>query len=246
MNSESPKGITFQQDIYPKVLSLLPANRSARILDVGAGEGYFCGLVSERGYRVEACDYRKSLFKLPDVPFYPADLSKGIPLPDESFDCIVSIEVIEHIENHTQFMKELMRVAKKGGTIIVTTPNILSVTSRWHYFLFGYTDCAPRPLDPLREDYHLQHINPIGLPEILFLLERFGGEMAALETNRIRRSAWLPAILLYPVFALALRLKLRRKEYADLLPLYRRHIRWMLTPANLMGRITIAVGRRVK
>jgi hypothetical protein len=70
--------------------------------------------------------------------------------------------------------------------------------------------------------------------------------MVTLETNRIRRSAWLPAILLYPVFALALRLKLLRKEYADLLPLYRRHVRWMLTSANLMGRITIAVGRRVK
>ena len=81
MNSESPKGITFQQDIYPKVLSLLPADRSARILDVGAGEGYFCGLVSERGYRVEACDYQKSLFKMSGRAVSPSGFQPGDPSP---------------------------------------------------------------------------------------------------------------------------------------------------------------------
>ena len=45
---------------------------------------------------------------------------------------------------------------------------------------------------------------------------------------------------------MALRLKLMRKKYAEFQPLYRRHIRWMLAPANLMGRITIAVGKRVR
>ncbi len=241
----APKGITFQQDIYPKVLSLLPADRSARILDVGAGEGYFCRLAAEQGYRrVEACDYQKSLFKLPDVPFHQADLNRSIPLPDESVDCVVSIEVAEHIEHHAQFLRELVRVTRKGGTIILTTPNVLSVTSRWHYFLYGYTDCAPRPLDPTMEEYFMQHINPISLPEILFWMERFGAEMTQLTTNRIRRSAWLPAILLYPVLAVAIRMKLLRREYSELLPLYRRHIRWVLNWANLVGRITIAVCTR--
>lgn len=244
MSDAAPRGITFQQDIYPKVLSLLPADRSARILDVGAGEGYFSRLMAERGYRAEACDYQRDLFKLKDVPFHQANLGEAIPLPDESFDAVVSIEVMEHIENHTRFVREMMRVLKKGGTIVLTTPNVLSIPSRWHYFLYGYTDCAPRPLDPSREDYFMQHINPASLPEILFLLERFGGELVQLTTNRIRRSARVPMALLYPLLALALRGKLVRKEYADLQPLYRRHIRWMLHPANLMGRITIAVGRK--
>lgn len=241
-----PRGITFQPDIYPKVLSLLPAQPGARVLDVGAGEGYFARLAAERGHVVEACDFQQQLFRLPGVPFHQADLNEAIPLPDESFDCVVSIEVLEHLENHTRFMQELLRVTRRGGTIILTTPNVLSIPSRWHFFLYGYTDCAPLPLDPMRDDYYMQHINPISLPEILFLLERFGGELVELHTNRIRKSARLPMLLLYPLLALALRGKLLRRKHAEAKPLHLRHLRWMLHRANLMGRITIAVGRRVR
>jgi SAM-dependent methyltransferase len=240
-----PKGTTFQPDIYPKVLSLLPAKPGARILDVGAGEGYFAQLAMERGYDVEACDYQQDLFKVPGVRFHQADLNEVIPLPDESFDCVVSIEVAEHVENHTRFVWELLRVTRQGGTIILTTPNVLSIPSRWHFFLYGYTDCAPCPLDPTSADYYMQHVNPTSLPEILFLLERFGGELVSLHTNRIRKSARLPMLLLYPLFWFALRHKLLRKKYAALQPLHRRHLRWMLHRANLMGRITIAVAGRL-
>jgi SAM-dependent methyltransferase len=243
MNNEQPRGITFQPDIYPAVLSLLPPP-PARVLDVGAGEGYFCKLLRDRGYEVEACDFLQDNFKLRDVPFHKADLNQAIPLPAGQYDVVVSIEVLEHIENHVRFVGEMMRVLKPGGTIILTTPNILSLPSRWHFFLYGYTDCAPRPLDPTLEAYYMQHINPIGMDQIQFLVERFGGEITGLATNRIRRSARLPYLLLKPILALWLRGKLLRKEYEPWLPLFRRNMRWMLHPANLMGRITIAVGRK--
>ncbi|HEY8239831.1 MAG TPA: methyltransferase domain-containing protein [Kiritimatiellia bacterium] len=244
MSDTEPKGITFQPDIYPKVLSLLPP-KPARVLDVGAGEGYFCKLLKERGYEVEACDYQQELFKLPGVPFHKGDFNRSIPLPDNSYDCIVSIEVLEHLENHVQFMREVMRVLKPGGTVILTTPNVLSFPSRWHFFIYGYTDCAPRPLDPSLDAYYMQHINPISVPEILFLLERFGGEMTDLAANRTRRGAWFPLLFWYPVMALALRGKLLRSKYREHHDLYKRHIRWVLHPANMTGRITIAVGRKV-
>lgn len=243
MINEEPKGCTFQPDIYPKVLSLLPP-APAHVLDVGAGEGFFCRQLHDRGYKVEACDFLHENFKLKDVPFHKADLNCGIPLPDNQFDIVISIEVLEHIENHVRFISEMMRVLKPGGMIILTTPNILSLPSRWHFFLYGYTDCAPRPIDPTLDAYYMQHINPIGIDQIQFLIERFGGQISDLATNRIRRSAWLPYLLFKPFLALWLRCKLIRKEYRSLQALYQRSIRWMLHPANLMGRITIAVGRK--
>jgi SAM-dependent methyltransferase len=240
-----PRGRTFQPDIYPKVLSLLPAGEDVTLLDAGAGEGYFSRVAADHGFRVEACDYQKSLFKPDDIPFHQADLNEAIPLPDESFDCVVSIEVIEHVENHARFVNELLRVTRVGGTLIVTTPNVLSLSSRWHFFLYGYTDCAPLPLDPELDDYSMQHINPISLPELLFQFERFGGELVQLTTNRIRRGSRFSALLFYPMLSLALRRRLLRKKYSKYRQLYRRHLEWMLHPANLKGRITIAVVRRV-
>lgn len=241
----APQGITFQPDIYPKVISILPSGSRLKVLDVGAGEGYFTQMLKEAGHDVEACDVRPDEYSA-EAPFHSANLNESIPLASESFDCVVSIEVIEHIENHPNFVNELFRVTRKGGTVIITTPNILNISSRWYFFATGYDDCAPRPVVAMREDYELQHINPIGLPRLMLLIERAGGEMVELHTNRLRKSAWLPMMLMYPFFAFSIRRALLGKKYADQRQLHERHIHWMLKRENLMGRITIAVARRVK
>ncbi|MEE8116792.1 MAG: class I SAM-dependent methyltransferase, partial [Gemmatimonadales bacterium] len=176
--------------------------------------------------------------------FHKADLTKSLPIEDDTFDCVVSIEVIEHVENHFQFMRELLRVTKPGGMVILTTPNVLSLTSRWYYFRYGFNDCAPMPLDPHLEEYWMEHLNPISAPEILYLFERFGADMVDLTTNRKRKSTWVPYLLLFPFLWLGMRIKFLRKKFGERLPLHRRHVKWMLSRANLMGRITIAVGRK--
>lgn len=44
-------------------------------------------------------------------------------LPDESFDMVVSVEVIEHVEADELFVSEISRVTKRGGIVLLTTPN---------------------------------------------------------------------------------------------------------------------------
>lgn len=241
----APEPITFQPSIYPKVLSLLPDDRDLRILDVGAGEGYFSHLMQRAGYTdVTACDFLEEIWKCPDVPFVKANLNEGIPLGDASFDCIVSLEVIEHVENHSRFVSELVRLLKPGGMLIISTPNTVTISGRWHFFLYGYDDCAPLPLDPTLDAYWMQHINPLSLPELLFHLERHGAVLKAVETNRHRKSAsfWWP--LLRPLFGLTLRRKLLRRKYAAQRDLHERHIHWMLSRNVLLGRILIAVAKK--
>jgi len=243
MSHEAPKPITFHPEIYDRVVPFLPQATGTRVLDVGAGEGYFSRRMKDLGLDVQAVDFLTDNFKCPDIPIHKTDLNEQIPFPDASFDCVVTIEVVEHIENHFRFMREVMRVAKPGATIIITTPNVLNLPARWHFYLYGFTDCAPVPLDPHREEYFMQHINPISLPELLFHIERGGGEMVALTTNRIRRSAWFPMAFL-PLFRYALRRKLFKPRHRQARALHERHVRWMLDPANLMGRVTIAVARK--
>ena len=44
-------------------------------------------------------------------------------LPDHSYDCVVAVEVLEHVEEDAQFVREVCRVLKPGGVFLMTTPN---------------------------------------------------------------------------------------------------------------------------
>ena len=241
----APRAITFQPDIYDRVLEALPEDRGVRLLDAGAGEGFLARKLKDLGYeRVEACDYVAEGFRCPDIPFTQANLAEGLPFPDDHFDCVVSVEVIEHIENHFTFVRELVRVTRPGGRVIITTPNVMSISSRWHFFLYGYTDCAPLPLQPHREDWFMQHVNPICVPMILFHLDRSGADLVDLRTNRYRSGSRLMAPLMRPLMRWCLKKKLVRDKYRERRELFDEHMRWVLSDANLLGRITIAVAEK--
>lgn len=243
--SQAPRAITFQPGIYECVLRALPADRTTRILDAGAGEGYFAALLHQAGYtNVTACDYVEEGYRCPEVPFTQADLARELPFGDNRFDCVVSIEVIEHISDHLTFVQELVRVTRPGGLLFITTPNLMSLSSRWHFFLYGYTDCAPLPLDPHRKDWFMQHINPIGVPRLLFHLERNGAELVGLLTNRSRRGSRLFAPILGPLMSWLTRRRLLAPKYRERRPLHEKHLKWVLSPANLLGRITIAQAQK--
>jgi 2-polyprenyl-3-methyl-5-hydroxy-6-metoxy-1,4-benzoquinol methylase len=99
------------------------------LLDAGCGTGDLWRVVSARFAAcigVDAVRYPG----LPDeVRFVPADLDGALPLDDASVDAAAAIEVIEHLENPRAFLRELVRVTKPGGWIVVTTPNQLSLLS---------------------------------------------------------------------------------------------------------------------
>jgi SAM-dependent methyltransferase len=65
------------------------------------------------------------------VEFHRANLDSGrAELPDNLADVVCSLETIEHVENPRAFLRELVRLAKPGGAVIVTTPNQLSLLSK--------------------------------------------------------------------------------------------------------------------
>lgn len=229
------------QDLVDKVLDILGPGQGERVLDVGAGSGYLCRLLQERGYAPEACDLDPTRFLARDIPFTPADLNQGLPQADDTFDLTVSLEVVEHLPNHARFFEEIIRVTKPGGRIIVTTPNILNLASRWNFFVHGYNQAAPYPIDPNLADVSMEHINPIALPQVLFYAEHYGAELVQLACNRRKKGATAAAVLLYPLLWGGLRLKLLQKKHARRHELHRRHLGWMLSMDSLAGRFIIAV-----
>lgn len=106
--------------------------RGARgtVVDLGCGSGRLgacLGDLASRYVGVDAVRYEG----FPDADeFLACDLDSGaVPLPSATADVAVAVEVIEHLENPRAFVRELTRLAKPGGWIVVTTPNQLSALS---------------------------------------------------------------------------------------------------------------------
>jgi 2-polyprenyl-3-methyl-5-hydroxy-6-metoxy-1,4-benzoquinol methylase len=119
--------------IHDAVLTLLTERgiHAGTLLDVGCGTGSLRTRIQSRCDRYVGADaIRHEGFPI-DAEFVPANLDAGgVALPDGSCDVVICIETIEHVENPRALMRELVRLTRPGGWLIVTTPNQLSVLSK--------------------------------------------------------------------------------------------------------------------
>jgi SAM-dependent methyltransferase len=108
--------------------------RGKRVLDAGCGAGYGAAELAAAAERVvgldraaEAVDFARANYQAPNLSFEQASCTP-LPHPDGSFDLVVAFEVIEHLENWREFLREARRVVAPGGQFIVSTPNKLYYT----------------------------------------------------------------------------------------------------------------------
>ena len=113
--------------IIRSVLQLLedvPAE-GRRVLDVSCKRGEILQALRGRGFAVQGTQFAADAPAPDGIPVdRNVNLLKGLPYPDASFDVVLLIEVIEHLENHRAAIDELARVLKPGGILILTTPNM--------------------------------------------------------------------------------------------------------------------------
>lgn len=181
---------------------------SARVADVGAGCGHFSYILGEhvRGLgldpreRVFPCDLIPASFEYEKLDCQPIAEDGSLPFADHSLDAVISIEVVEHVENQFAFMRELCRVVKPGGLVIVTTPNTHNANSRVRNLVWGF----PLLYDPLPLQTHDPrlldgHIHPISPYFLAYNAIRCGLRDLQFFGDRTKSSAVLWAILIKPL-----------------------------------------------
>ena len=100
------------------------------LVDVGCGAGLLWPVLRERFARYVGVDVVRYEDFPPGAEFRQIDLDSGAtPLPDACADVSASVETIEHLENPRALVRELVRLARPNGWVIVTTPNQLSFLS---------------------------------------------------------------------------------------------------------------------
>lgn len=106
--------------------------RGKRVLDLGCGTGYGANMLAAHVEDVIAVDISEEAIS-DAAKSYPASNlhflriepieSRDLPFPDSNFDDVISFQVIEHIEHVGSYLKEIRRVLKPGGRLLLTTPN---------------------------------------------------------------------------------------------------------------------------
>ncbi len=124
--NEKARPLTSYPGIFAKELTkrfkLAPGTK---LLDLGCGRGEFGRAFKEQGLIVEGADIETDTEFLPkDFPVKNFDFTtERFPYEDESFDVVFSKSTIEHAYEPKNFLEEQKRILKKGGRIIVMTPD---------------------------------------------------------------------------------------------------------------------------
>ena len=114
-------------------------------LDLGCGAGMLIAAAATRGKRGVGVDVslawllvaRKLISHYGGEPILAAAMAENLPLRDGELASVISLDVIEHVENVPQYLKEIGRVVQVGGSIAISTPNRFSLTAEPHVFVWG-------------------------------------------------------------------------------------------------------------
>jgi SAM-dependent methyltransferase len=137
-------------------------DRPLRILDLGAGAGGVAiALGSEPRYRVTAVDVvmNPDLVELRTSEYAVAS-ADTLPFKDQSFDAVLCLETIEHLPKPRAAAREMMRVLKSGGLVMITTP----ARFRWlfkpdpHYQIRGLALLPDFLQKKMVENYDVEHL----------------------------------------------------------------------------------------
>lgn len=152
----------LKQAKYRRVLELLDDPAGKTSLDIGADNGVISYLLRQRGGCWHSADLDPvavaSIRELVGDNVYQLDGS-ATPFPTRFFDQIVIVDFLEHIADDGGFVRELARIVKPGGTVILNVPHLkthsllnrlrhhIGLTDEWHGHLRpGYTLATLRRL----------------------------------------------------------------------------------------------------
>lgn len=164
----------FQRSLLAYIEAAKRVN--GKVLELGTGAGYgiqHIAASADSFSTVDKTDTKIDFEQYPNVEFHQMTLPSLTKFDDGSFDFVISFQVIEHVDEDDEFIKEASRVLRPGGKLIITTPNKdMSITRNpWHVREYTIEEFKTL-LKP-----HFSGVEPLGV---------FGNEkiMAYYENNK--------------------------------------------------------------
>jgi ubiquinone/menaquinone biosynthesis C-methylase UbiE len=132
--------IAFAREVYE-----FDRFQGKTVLEVGCGNGYVLSRYAAAGAEVTGVDITETGVELCRKRFQMSGLkgtflvanAEKLPFPDEVFDCVCSMGVLHHVPDTEKAVKEIFRVLKPGGRLIVMMYHRNSILYRWKFPLLS-------------------------------------------------------------------------------------------------------------
>ena len=137
----SPAISAFQ---YRDTIRFVPNGRG---LDIGCGNGKFIRDINSLGWQFEGVEFNPiavDICRKAGLNVFHGDLHTAA-FKDNSFDLVSARHVIEHIPDPTNFMREIARILKKEGRLVIKTPNSRALGRQW-FDMHWFDNDVPRHL----------------------------------------------------------------------------------------------------
>ena len=117
----------YVEEEIKEFLAQSHSGKAGKLLDIGCGDGNHLQYLKKYARQIYGSDYNLTRLerahnKYPEATIYLADILE-YPALDGFFELIFFNHVIEHIPNDHQALREIMRILKPGGLLILGTPN---------------------------------------------------------------------------------------------------------------------------
>lgn len=133
----------LKQAKFREIVAMLGVSDDLDCLDLGSDNGVISYLLRERGGRWTSADLDpaavRSIEELVGTNVYQIE-GDVLPFPDNSFDRVVIVDMLEHVPDDRPFIGEIFRVLRPGGIVIINVPHLKKGLIRGFRNLLGQTD----------------------------------------------------------------------------------------------------------
>ena len=203
-----------------------------KVADLSAGSGFVAGLWADAGAKVEAYDLYPEIFENQKLNCKKLDLNFDFQILSESFDFVLLMETIEHIPDQLHLFKEISRILKPKGKLIITKPNNSNFAGRMaNLWTEGERSnmFLPNEKTIISHDGEREYLGRfflLGIQKMRSLAALAGLNIISIAPNQISNSSFIFGFWIYPFLKLRSYLtykKLAKKPEEDASTLLKQH-----------------------